>query len=320
MKPAPTLVSPLAGRLFQFVAFKRIQGYAYADGMDRLKRLDAFLVRTRCADGVLRPEQFDDYRADIRPLDTATQAKHLSTVRQFSLYLHALEAESAVLPARLLPRRPRAIRFYPLSPAQVSTLMAATSILKHGKGIRTHCLRFLFGLLYSTGLRIGEALALNLGDVDTQQLTLVVRRGKFRKERLVPMSESTREAMNQWLARRRAYAGSEADSPLLVVDWNRRPNRDQVADAFARLCAHCGIGGEPPPRLHDLRHNYACQCLALWRQAGEDVDALLPALANAMGHVNFRATQLYLHLDAAALQQAADRFRAHVYPAQEISR
>ena len=75
------------------------------------------------------------------------------------------------------------------------------------------------------------------------------------------------------------------------------------------LCLRCGTA--PPPRLHDLRHNYACRRLALWRQAGMDINALLPILATATGHVNFFATQRYLHLDAVALRDAAVLFSSH---------
>ena len=320
MKPQAVFASPLAERIVQFIAFKRMQGHDYADGMDRLKRFDAFLSATGCASRWLRTEDLDRYRADLHGLRSANQAKHLSTVRQFSLYLRALEPASAVLPARLLPRQPRSIRFYPLSSVRIGELMAATGIFNLQKGIRAHCLRFLIGLLYSTGLRIGEALALNLGDVDAQQSTLFVRRGKFRKERLVPMSPSTLEALQQWLALRSSYAGNETTAPLLVAAWNKRLGRDQAADAFARLCAHCGIAGDPPPRLHDLRHNYACRRLTLWREAQEDVDALLPILANAMGHVDFPATQIYIHLDATTLQLASARFHEHAKPCLEHSR
>ena len=81
---------------------------------------------------------------------------------------------------------------------------------------------------------------------------------------------------------------------------------------FRCLCIHCGIGGNPPPRLHDLRHNYACACIAQWREAHADVNALLPVLANAMGHATYRDTELYLHIDAAALRQACGKFKQHV--------
>jgi integrase len=319
MKRQAALASPLAERIVEFIAFKRLQGYDYADRMNRLRRFDAFLSETGCAGRRLRTEDLDRYRAEIGGLQSATQAGNLSTVRQFSLYLHAREPESAVLPARLLPRQPRPIRFRPLSPDQVGDLMAATVRFNPEPGIGAQGLRFLIGLLYSTGLRSGEALALNLGDVDARQATLFVRRGKFRKERLVPMSPSTLEALNQWLARRACYAGNEASSPLLVARWNTRLDRRQASNAFARLCVHCGIDGDPPPRLHDLRHNYACRRLALWREAQEDVDAMLPVLANAMGHVDFRSTQVYIHIDAAALQQASAKFREHAHPCLEPS-
>ena len=91
----------------------------------------------------------------------------------------------------------------------------------------------------------------------------------------------------------------------------------QAYGDFRRLCRHCGVWGQPPPRLHDLRHNYACRRLALWRQAGMDINALLPILATAMGHVNFFATQRYLHLDAVALRDAAALFHTHARNHQE---
>jgi len=319
LKP-PAFSSSLAARMVSFIAFKRMQGYEYIDGADRLKRFDAFLGTTNGTDGVLRAQDVDRYLTAIARLSSRTQGGNLSTIRQFSLYLHAVEPRSAVVPVHLVKRQARHIRFYPLSEAQVGALMAAVpSVLPTG-GIAAHGIRFLIGLLYSTGLRISEALALNAADVDLEQATLFVRRGKFRKERLVPMSPSTLQAMREWLQRRSPYAGGSAAAPLLVVGWNRRLNRDRASRIFRRLCTHGGLDGRPPPRLHDLRHNYACRRLALWREAQENVDVLLPILANAMGHVDFFSTQLYIHIDAAALQQASAKFHTHVNPCREPSK
>jgi len=72
-----------------------------------------------------------------------------------------------------------------------------------------------------------------------------------------------------------------------------------------RFCRQCGFQGPPKPRLYDLRHNYACQCLRRWRRTGEDIHALLPVLAAAMGHVNYLSTQVYIHIEPYALEQAA---------------
>ncbi len=301
------------------MAFKRMQGHDYRDGERQLKRFDAFLGATGCADGVLRMRDVDRYRATMAGRSVRTRCGVLSTIRQFSLHLHAMEPRSEPVPARLLPRQARPIRFHPLSPAQVAGLMdAAPDVL--GEGLAAHGIRFLVGLLYSTGLRIGEAVALDTGDVDFERATLFVRRGKFRKERLVPLSPSTLQATREWIERRAPCVGGGGRDPLLAVAWNRRLTRWTAERCFRRLCTHAGLTAEPPPRLHDLRHNYACRRIALWRLAREDVDALLPVLANAMGHVDFFSTQTYLHIDAVGLWQASAKFHAHAHRPPEPSK
>lgn len=309
----PCFKSRLADRMLQFLGFKRMQGYDYVEGGMNLARFDAFMARRSCPAPLLRREDLDAYRTELSAIPAATQAKLLSTVRQFSRYLRAFETQSVLLAERILPRMPSRIRFYPLSAAQVGSLMAATSILRPQGGILPACVRFLIGLLYSTGLRLGEALALNLGDVDMKDATLCVRNGKWHKQRLVVMSDSTHEALRAWMRLRSTHAGSQANDPLLIGQWNQRLKRGQAHHAFTRLYAHCAISASPPPRLHDLRHNYACGCLQLWRERQEDVDALLPVLANAMGHVDFRSTQHYMHIDAASLQRAGAKLHTHVY-------
>jgi len=318
MKARTELSSPLAGRIVQFIAFKRMQGYDYRAGAEELSRFDRFLAGTGYARPVLDFVVLERFADQIAGLSHSSRVGRLSTVRRFSVYLHALAPESAVLPARLVPRSARAVRFYPLSGSQVGQLMAATATLGPNHGLRAECIGLLIGLLYSTGLRISEALALNLGDVDSAESTLFVRRGKFRKERLVPMSASTCEAVDRW-RRRAKCAKSGPGCPLFVCGRGQRLSRDRACRVFRRLCSGCGFDGPPPPRLHDLRHNYACACLARWRQEQEDIDALLPVLANAMGHCDFHATEIYLHIHAAALQQASEKFRKHVRHTMEPS-
>jgi len=279
-----------------------MQGYDYKDGSDRLGTFDTFLTKIGYASPLLDIDVLEYFGKDIAELSRATRAGRLSTVRQFSLYLHALEPDSVLLPPRLMPRESQKVRFFPLSAAKVGALMAATVTLTPDNGIRAACMRFLVGLLYSTGLRISEALALNLGDI---------------KERIVALSPSTREALDEWLDHRAQYADNEPSAPLFVPGPGRRLERNRAHRIFRRLCLECGIDGDPPPRLHDLRHNYACACIARWRETHEDVNALLPALSNAMGHARYFHTELYLHIDAAALQQAGGKFKQHVQQSLE---
>ncbi len=308
MRPIDEFISSLAPRMFAFIGFKRMQGYDYSFGMGQLRRFDRFLNRIGYEPPSLDLAVFERYRAELTDLGFTARQGALSSLRQFSLYLQAFEPQSEVLPLGLVPRRARPLRFYALSPAQVARLMEACETLAPRQAPRAQALRVLIGLLYSTGLRIAEALGLELRDVDFEQATLRVRRGKFGKDRIVVMSPSTREALQQWMGLRATYAGSEPTAAVFAEAPARRLCVGWARHNFRTLCKQCGLNAQPPPRLHDLRHNYACECLAQWRAAGEDVHALLPVLAHAMGHVGIHSTQLYLHTGPAAFRQAATIF------------
>ena len=241
-----------------------------------------------------------------------SRTTRLAAPRQFSRYLQARNPASAILPERIVPRHRRTIRFCPITPEQVADLMAATDTCFRSGGIRVRSIGVLIGLLYSTGLRIGEALSLTVADIDADRSTLHVARGKFGKERLVPMSRSTLTELRRYLTAREAHTGNSRSSPLFIGSYDTALTYGQAHDWFRRLCRHCDIQGDRLPRLHDLRHNYACQVLAGWRRAGMDINALLPVLTTAMGHVRIFDTQIYLHLDAVALQNAATAFTSYI--------
>ncbi len=302
---------PLAAVMADFIAYKRMQGYTYCTQADALRLFDRFITVQDCPGGTLRGDVFRRYQASIADLDPGTRECYLVVVRVFSRYLQALRPESAVMPVDLEPRHPRSIRFRPFAPEQIQNLMEAALDLNMRYPVGPHAIRFLIGLLCSTGLRISEALNLNLGDVDLRRGTLYVRRGKFSKDRLVALRASVAEAVSDWLQIRSRHAPTTLSAPLLPGGMNGRLTYDQSRTMFKTLCSRCGLHGDPPPRLHDLRHLFACRCIARWREAGKDVQALLPVLANAMGHVSILSTQFYVHLDAAELQPASIRFENH---------
>jgi integrase/recombinase XerD len=302
---------PLGAVMADFIACKRMQGYTYETQTASLRLFDLFIAGLGCSGDVLQGDLFRRYQASIAELAPGTQEGYLSVVRVFSRYLHALRPESAVMPVNMQPRYTRTIRFHRISPGQIQDLMEAAADLRMHHPAGPHAARFLIGLLYSTGLRISEALKLDLGDVDLRRGTLYVRRGKFAKDRLVVLTASALDALRAWLKLRSRYAPTTLSAPLLPGGRDGRLTYAQCHAAFSALCRRCGLHGEPPPRLHDLRHNFACRCIARWREAGEDVQALLPVLANAMGHVSIFSTQLYVHMDAGELQQASLRFKNH---------
>ncbi len=308
--------SPLADMMERFVAHKRMQGYDYAVQEKELRFFDRFLCGADCPDSLLHRTVFSGYLGTLSHLKLKSRENRLGVVHQFSLYLNAHRPESRVMPSRLLPAFARNIRFYRITDAEVGALMDAAGTLS--PKICAECIRFLIGLLYTTGLRISEAINLNLGDVDLKRNTLFVHRGKFGKDRLIAISPSTRNALDEWLHLRSFHAGTGNSAPLFVGAPNKRLGYQQAKRAFRKLCIQCGLHGVPPPRLHDLRHNYATECLSRWQHAGEDIEILLPVLSTAMGHVNPCATQRYIHINAATLLDASkkihDRF---IQPSEE---
>jgi integrase len=314
MNSAITFGSRLAGAMDLFVTDKRMQGYDYTDQARTLSYFDRFLAADgeRGEGGHLTLETLQRYVATTAHLAPFTRQTRLASLREFSAWLQPRCPGSALLPGDILPRHRRNVRFFHITPEQIVGLMAAAATVLPGEGMRARNGSTLIGLLYGTGLRIAEALGLTPGDIAPDGSALHVAKGKFGKERLVPLSPSTYAALTDYLAVRQRHANRPDSSPLFIDASGTAPTRAQVYRDFRRLCRHCGIWGKPPPRLHDLRHNYACRRLALWREAGKDVNAMLPILATAMGHVNFLATQRYLHLDAVGMQNAATRFNAHV--------
>ena len=318
MSRQSTFKSPLGEMMERFVVHKRMQGFDYTAQANTLEFFDRFLCGMDCSDGRLHGEYFPDYIGTMPHLKPTTREGRLGVVHQFSLYLNAYRPESRVMPLRLLPVFTRNIRFCRITAAEVCELMHAADRLPPKGGIRCTCIRFLIGLLYTTGLRISEATGLNLGDIDLERNTLFVHRGKFGKDRLIALSPSTRNALDEWLDLRSFHAGNGSSAPLFVSASNKRLNPQQARRAFRRLCEKCGLHADPPPRLHDLRHNYACECMNRWRREGKEIQSLLPVLSTAMGHVNPCATQRYIHINATTLLDASDKIHDRfIQPSEE---
>jgi site-specific recombinase XerD len=152
---------------------------------------------------------------------------------------------------------------------------------------RSH--RVLLTTIYATGLRISEALALSVADIDSRELTILVARGKGNKQRLVPLSPRLLEELRSWWRTHRhpqwIFPGKGPDQPL-------------AADVVQRACQHAAAyaGLKPGVSPHTLRHTYATELL----EAGID----LLTIQKILGHTSLRTTLLYTHVRRDHLQAA----------------
>lgn len=307
----PVFASLLADRFMDFVSFRRSGGADYCGRAKVLSYFDRFL----CQQGFDAPyptrEILDRYWTSLNRLHPNTRANRLSVVRQFCLFLRQFEPRCSVPePGSRAGRKPsRTPHIFTYD--EIKALLVAAHHLSPPRSLRPTTFSTLFGLLYTTGLRVGEAIALNLADADLGQQRLYVQQSKFRKSRWVPISLSTSSVLERYIQERTRIFPAAPQDPLFVNLQGRRFFRQIVYTAFRQALSRCGLRGgkgDRGPCIHDLRHSYACNRLVAWYRQGKNVNALLPALATYLGHVSITYTQVYLRATAELLEMANQRF------------
>lgn len=221
-------------------------------------------------------------------------ATRLSMVRGFARYARTLDPRTEIPPEDILPRsRPRQ-QPYIYSDADVMALMAATHRIEDP--FRAHTYRTLFGLLASTGMRVGEAINLDRQDLDRQEGVITVRDAKFGKSREVPLHSTTLEAIEDYTRHRNRRFHRPQDPAFFLSLAGSRLFYSNVHLTFLRLVRWAGLSDRKPrrPRIHDLRHVFAVRTLTDAYRAGLDVEHQLPVLSTYLGHVNPSSTYWYL--------------------------
>jgi integrase/recombinase XerD len=244
------------------------------------------------------------------PASPGWMGMRLSVVRSFAAYLHTLDPAVPIPPPGLLPGRGRRAVPYLYSDADLAALFRQAETLK--TPLRTATMRTLIGLLAVTGMRLGEALAVDDDDFDADGGVLLVRHGKFGKSRLLPLHPSTATAVSAYRTVRDAAFPAPVSPALLVSQAGTRLLTYNVGQTFARLARRAGLAPRSPscrPRPHDLRHTFAVRTLLGWYRDGEDIDARLPLLSTYLGHVSPKNTYWYLDAAPELMAEAARRLQ-----------
>jgi site-specific recombinase XerD len=235
----------------------------------------------------LTKEEVRDYLRELKEVRRVSRSAFAQVIGALRfLYKVTLDRPDMVpyLPYPRLKRRHPVV----LSAEEVVRLLRATRNLKH---------RTVAMVLYGAGLRITEALALELRDVDSARMVLTVRHGKGDRDRQVVLSSVLLEGLRvYWRAYRPSrwlFPGQKTDQPL-------GPSTIQRAVKAARLKA----GIAKPVSPHTLRHSYATHLM----EAGTD----LRVIQTLLGHGSLRTTAIYTHV-------ARERLRATRSPLDALS-
>ncbi|MDA8359016.1 MAG: tyrosine-type recombinase/integrase [Actinomycetota bacterium] len=236
------------------------------------------------------------------------RADRLAMVRRFARYLHAVDPAHEVPPIGLIPGRRRRPAPFLYSGREVLSLMEASRRLR--SPIQAATVETIVGLLWSTGLRVAEAIRLDDGDLDADDRTLLVRDSKGGRSRWVPLDDSVAAALIAYMALRDEVFPRRRCTSLFVSTVGRRLDGGNLGVAFRAALAMTDIGTTTTgrlPRLADLRHSFAVTTLVRWHAEHRDVRALLPVLSTYLGHVSPTSTYWYLSASPELLAAAAGR-------------
>jgi integrase/recombinase XerD len=289
-------MSDLSALITDYVAFRAARGFQLQRRIERLLTQFADRLPHDRDDGLLFSEA-DTLAWAHEPAGRSPgwMATRLSTVRGFAAYLAGSGLPVGVPAARQGPSGSRRATPYLYSSADIADLIAAAD--RRFTPLRAATMKTLVGLLAVTGLRIGEAVALTIGDLDLEQGIVLIRHAKYGRQRIVRLEASARLALAGYLsfpARCRRSTGP--DHAVFVTVQGNPLNEHTAQGAFSTMVKEAGLPTRAGrcPRLHDFRHTFATQTMIdAYRSDGDPVRTLT-LLSVWLGHSNPADTYWYL--------------------------
>lgn len=248
------------------------------------------------------------------------QARRLEIVRTLTKYLVPREPGTEILARELLgPAHVRRPAFL-YSQTEVVALVAAARSLTPANGIRPLTYATLIGLMACTGLRVGEALALGVHDIDFDAGVVTIRQTKFHKTRLIPLHASVVGPLRDYAEARGRLQRGSVGTVFFTSEKGCALPYTTVRHTFHRLLKkvmpEAAPVGRVRPRLHDLRHTFACRRLLEWYRDGTPIEGAIDQLSAYLGHAKVTDTYWYLTGVPELLALAGQRFEQFAGPNQ----
>ena len=271
----------------------------YAADLDQFERWLAGRNLTLAAPQDLGRDHVRGFLAELhrRRIAKSSMGRKLSTLRGFFKY--QLQKKRLIADPMAGVKNPKAERRGPraLNADEAVALVSPAAGQAAADGSVAACRDLaLAELLYGSGLRVSEALGLDLDDVDLAQGIVRVL-GKGGKERLSPLSDASRERLGQYQRRRGELAPELTEKALFLGARGGRLNRRQAARIIDTLAKEAGLARHAHP--HMLRHSFATHML----ESGAD----LRSVQELLGHAHLTTTTRYTHLDLARIMRIYDK-------------
>lgn len=289
---------------------KHACGIKYIDEERMMHKFDELSLAYDCKDGLTRELalKFIEPRSHW---SQSTYEKHINLMSQIARFLNLHGIQAYIPDTKLKLETDRSFSPYIFSFDEIKRVFELVDHLYSGRSyIRSaDFYPVLFRLLYSSGLRISEALFLTMKDVDMVNGTVFIKNGKNHKDRLLPVNPQMIPYLENYADK--YHKSFRDDDYFFSPPQGGHYDKGTVYHRFRDILFRCGIshGGRKKggPRLHCLRHTFCVHSLRQFLASGVDYRTALPILSVYMGHSNIAATGKYLRLTAEAYPEISSK-------------
>jgi integrase/recombinase XerD len=240
-------------------------------------------------------------------------AARLSIARGFAAYLQTIDPATEVPPAGVFAVRYQRPTPYLWSALDIRRLLHAASELR--PPLKAASYEALFGLLAVTGMRLGEAITLQPGDVDLDDGVITIRAhvAKLKRARLVPLHQTTVRVLERYLSARARLCPSPRSNTFFLSSIGTSLDRSAVGKTLRTLTSALGLRTDTVhPTAHHLRHSFAVSTLIDWQRSGVLIDGQIVVLSTYLGHASPAETYLYLSATPELMGSAAQRLERYL--------
>lgn len=303
----------------QFISYKRAQGYKYKANEESLNRFIKFLIEFGLNECRLSKELIETYSSKRSDETPKNHANRVSDLKQFTKYLNELGYDAYIPTVIKFSKQLSSFVPYIFTHDEILRIFQVVDRLKPNSRYNSAIVYpVLIRMLYGCGLRISEALDLRLGDVDLSNGILTIKKSKFDKDRLIPMSKSLLSICK--IFHKQIHNNSGENDYFFKNRNGSRRDKNTVYQRFREILWESGIpyGGKGKgPRLHDIRHGFCCHSLKEISDKGIDLYCALPILSTYIGHSSITATEKYIRLTEELYPDIIKRMKSissYVYP------
>ena len=291
-----------AALMRDYVAFRQNLGFVMPESSQRwLLHIAGLLYTMPPVPEVIDMERAERIAARRDGESERTRQSRFVVLRQLCLYLNRMGIAAYVPPAGQVKAR---VDFVPRIVGERE--MARIIEVAEGKPLRWPPM--VLKILWCTGMRIGEASALTVGDFHRDSRSLFIAHAKNDRSRIIPVSETLAGDLCEYIDAH-VPGGDSCRWLFPGKDPGSHRNKVAVSNRLRGIYREAGVLTDAgrPIRTHDIRHSFAIAALERMAEQGRDVYVALPLLSAFMGHANIYDTEYYLRFLPSAHRSLVER-------------